>query len=487
MERDGKRPIGGAGFSIDRNYGILLALSSILGELTWMKKPTLLVVDEDPFFRRLYEDTLAEEGYLVEAVATGEAAANRLRQGAVDLLVADLAMTDVDLLSQACQMYTPPEILVTAGPANIPAAVQALNCGAKDYLVKPFEPDELKHRVRNCLATRQLQEENLLLKAQVRLHEGGQVLTTELDLDTLLQHASEAMVQEAGEGRSFAFLLNKNKPPRLLGIQGGDPEPAVQALIRDLRAEIESAENLNLLQREKLQATEDWPEDLRTLCLLPLRFAGELRGALFLYNPAGSDLADPLPMENLRFLADQVDQGFQNACRFQGTQDLIFIDDLTKLYNYRYLQIILDQEVRRSERYLLELSLIFIDLDYFKSVNDSRGHLAGSAVLKELGALLQSCVREVDLVFRYGGDEFTALLVETGAKGASLVGERIRATIEGHAFLAETDQPLKLTATVGYAVYPGDAINKQTLVDLADRAMYDGKKSRNTTRGASEI
>ncbi len=455
-----------------------------------MKKPTILVVDEELFFRRLYDDILTEEGYLVEAVATGEAVANRLRQGSVEILVADLAVTDVDtfkVLDQACAMHNPPTVIVTTGQSNIPTAVRALNCGAQDYLVKPFEPEELKHRIRNCLASRQMHEENLLLKAQVRLHEGGQLLTTELDLDTLLPHACEAMVQEAGEGRSFAILLNKNKPPRILGIQGKDPESSILALIRDLRPGLENATDLQLMQKGEFQAADDWPEDLRTLCIVPLRFADELRGALFLYNPAGSDLTTPLPLENLRFLADQADQGFQNACRFQGTQDLIFIDDLTKLYNYRYLQIILDQEVRRSERYSLELALIFIDLDYFKSVNDSRGHLAGSAVLKELGALLQSCVREVDLVFRYGGDEFTALLVETGAKGASLVGERIRTTIEGNPFLAETDQPLKLTATVGYAVYPGDAVNKQTLVDLADRAMYEGKKNRNTTRGAWEI
>ncbi|MEJ2201568.1 MAG: GGDEF domain-containing protein [Desulfuromonadaceae bacterium] len=128
-----------------------------------------------------------------------------------------------------------------------------------------------------------------------------------------------------------------------------------------------------------------------------------------------------------------------------------------------------------------------MDIDYFKTVNDTRGHLCGSQVLKEVADLLRACVREVDLVFRYGGDEFTAVLVETGCYGSSLVSERIRKTIEGHQFLKDSADPVELTITVGHATYPSNAVTKQALIDLADQAMYQGKQYRNVSRGAWDV
>ncbi len=208
---------------------------------------------------------------------------------------------------------------------------------------------------------------------------------------------------------------------------------------------------------------------------------------MVIFNPAEGDFIHPMPHENLLFLAEQASLGFENAYRYQGAQELIYTDDLTGLFNYRYLQSILDQEIRRSERYGLQFSLVFIDLDYFKEVNDRHGHLAGSTALKEVAGLLRQSVREVDVLFRYGGDEFTALLVETDSQGAAVVAERIRRSVEEHTFLAESGICSRLTATVGYATFPENAADKKSIIDLADQAMYFGKKVRNVTRGAWEI
>ena len=245
-------------------------------------------------------------------------------------------------------------------------------------------------------------------------------------------------------------------------------------------------------QAEILQA-KDCPEiaetytDLTSLWVFPMKTENQEHGALVLCNPRGSELPESLPQQNLTFLAEQVALGFRNACQYQGARELIYTDDLTGLYNHRYLHIALEQEIHRSERYGLEFSLAFIDLDLFKNINDAHGHLAGSEVLRLVGGLLRECVRDADMLFRYGGDEFTALLVETDTRGAKIVAERIRSGIESFDFPTGQGNTSRLTATVGHATYPIHASTKNELIDLADKAMYLGKDDRNVAKSASEI
>ena len=136
----------------------------------------------------------------------------------------------------------------------------------------------------------------------------------------------------------------------------------------------------------------------------------------------------------------------------------------------------LDRELKRADRFGSVVSMIFIDMDHFKGVNDTHGHLFGSQVLHEVGQLLKKSVREVDVIIRYGGDEFTIILVETGEKGAATVAERIRRSIEDHHFLASEGLDVRLTASLGYACYPLDPRSKMELLELADKAMYRGKE-----------
>jgi GGDEF domain-containing protein len=120
----------------------------------------------------------------------------------------------------------------------------------------------------------------------------------------------------------------------------------------------------------------------------------------------------------LQFLLRQARYSLFNAEKSIKVQSLIYIDDLTKLYNARYLKVVLDRELKRSDRYDMAVSLLFLDIDYFKRVNDSYGHLVGSRVLCEFGTILSDCVRETDTVVRYGGDEFVVILVETNPEKA---------------------------------------------------------------------
>lgn len=179
----------------------------------------------------------------------------------------------------------------------------------------------------------------------------------------------------------------------------------------------------------------------------------------------------------LDFFCQQARFALLNAERHREAQHLIYVDDLTKCYNSRYLNVVLDRELKRSERYRNFFSLLFMDLDYFKKVNDQHGHLVGTRVLVETGLVLKACVRESDTVVRYGGDEFVVILVETNSEEAMHVAERMRRMIEQKTFAYEMGCNIHLTISIGVAAFPEHAATKQQLINMADEAMYHGKES----------
>jgi len=191
----------------------------------------------------------------------------------------------------------------------------------------------------------------------------------------------------------------------------------------------------------------------------------------------GTPDAEVLNSPLLNFFLRQARLALINAERSAQAQSLIYIDDLTKLYNGRYLNVVLDREMKRSERYRNFFCVLFMDIDFFKRVNDAHGHLVGSRVLVEVGTVLRACVRDSDTVVRYGGDEFVVLLVETNAEEAMIVAERMRKMVEAEPFAKEAGLGIRLTISIGIAAFPEHATTKQTLLNLADQAMYRGKES----------
>ncbi len=161
-----------------------------------------------------------------------------------------------------------------------------------------------------------------------------------------------------------------------------------------------------------------------------------------------------------------------NALLLRRSEELSVTDDLTKLYNSRYLNSMLRREVERSKRYRTPVSLIFLDLDGFKEVNDRHGHLCGSRTLIEVGAAIKATVREIDVVSRFGGDEFTVILPQTGPEGAQIIAERIRQRIAETIFLGSYGLGVRITASVGIASFPDHGRSKDDLIARADQAMY---------------
>ncbi len=166
----------------------------------------------------------------------------------------------------------------------------------------------------------------------------------------------------------------------------------------------------------------------------------------------------------------------ENAILFQKAEQLTITDDLTKLFNSRYMNLYISREIKRCKRHGIPLSVIFLDLDGFKGINDQNGHLAGSTTLTEVGRILTQCVRESDILARYGGDEFVAVLPETPASGALVIGERIRKAIEEHVFLTSQSLSARISASIGISAYPDHALSPEGLIQKADQAMYRVKE-----------
>jgi len=157
-------------------------------------------------------------------------------------------------------------------------------------------------------------------------------------------------------------------------------------------------------------------------------------------------------------------------------QGMVNIDGLTEIYNHRYFHDALKESILAREKSKNAVSLIFIDIDYFKYYNDSYGHQKGDVVLKEIGAILKNCVRKNDIVARYGGEEFAVILPDTMEEEAVVIAEGIRKKVEETYFEGEENQPNgNLTVSIGISVYPDKAINDFQLINSADDALYRAK------------
>jgi diguanylate cyclase (GGDEF)-like protein len=289
--------------------------------------------------------------------------------------------------------------------------------------------------------------------------------------DTLVQRVSEWLpapcwlvlaVDDAGRVRALAA--------RALSSTLTDPAQAVGEWVLQ-KGEIFAAANL----ADDSRVSQDTTRARAAVIGFPLECRGQTVGALVALDRAPATRQPKFTAGTLSRLLAALEPGaiaLDNALRVQRAEALSVTDDLTQLYNWRYMQQVLRRETKRALRGNRPLSLLFVDLDGFKSINDSHGHLFGSRALVESASVIRASARETDIVARFGGDEFALVLPDTASDGAVSVGERIRDRLAAHRFLEGDGLSIALTASVGVATLPDVAATAEELIQAADEAMY---------------
>jgi diguanylate cyclase (GGDEF)-like protein len=322
-------------------------------------------------------------------------------------------------------------------------------------------------------------------------HELGKALTSSLQLDQVLRTIMEKideflhpdtwsmlLVDEAKQELYFELAIGRNahtlKDIRIKmgqGIAGWVAQNQQAVIVPDVSKDTRFFSKVD--EKTKMET--------RSIVAVPVRFRDHCLGVIEMINCVGMDGFHERDLALLEALADFAAIALENARHVQRIHELTITDDCTSLYNARHLNFILETEIYRSQRYGYEFSLVFLDLDHFKTVNDTFGHLAGSKLLAEIGQMLRANCRLIDFAFRYGGDEFVVLLPQTSKENACVVARRLHRLIRESRWLVSEGLDVRVTTSAGVATYPTDSKTKAHLLHLADEAMYAVK---NSTRDA---
>jgi diguanylate cyclase (GGDEF)-like protein len=338
-------------------------------------------------------------------------------------------------------------------------------------------------------------EEIAELKRQIErlslFHDIGKTLASTLDLQKILQTVMEKisdllqpdtwsllMLDESGQELQFEIAIgagaDKLKDVRLKigeGIAGWVALHGEPVLVEDVKRD----------PRFSPRIDEITQIDTRSAVCVPIKGREKILGVIELVNCLGRESFRKEDIPILKSLADYAAIALENARYIQRIHELTITDDCTALYNARHLNFVLDAEIYRSTRYGYEFSVIFLDLDHFKQVNDTHGHLVGSKLLWMIGDIIKGHLRLIDYAFRYGGDEFVILLPQTSKQNSLMVVRRLKDLLNSKTFFTEENLNIKVTASFGVASFPADGRTRRELLRMADEAMYLVK---NTTRNS---
>jgi len=380
--------------------------------------------------------------------------------------------------------------LVVAGGRQGHLPTSWFKRGGAFYLKAPFSGDDLLHFLKKAVAVHALEQEVQGLREEVDqkarelgfYKDVGKALTSSLDLRTILNIVMEK-TRELIRAEAWSILLVDEETQELVfqvakgrkgkqveklrlkmgqGIAGWVAQHGKPAIVPDTSKDERFYRGVDQMTRFHT----------RSILAVPMVSKDRVIGVLEVINKQGGAPFTQQDLELLLKLVDQAAIAVEHAALYQRVAEQAVTDDLTQLFNLRYLNRTIDMEIERCQRYGSSVSLIFMDLDFFKDINDQYGHLMGSKVLVEVAQLLLKNLRSIDVVARYGGDEFVVVLPQTGVQAARTIAERLRRVLATSTFLRSEGLAVKLTASFGIAAYPDHARNREELLRLADEAMY---------------
>jgi diguanylate cyclase (GGDEF)-like protein len=313
-------------------------------------------------------------------------------------------------------------------------------------------------------------------------HDAARALTSSLDLPSILRSIL-AQMERFFHPESWSLLMvDDEKRDLYYALARGVSDEALQNIRIPLGT---GMAGWVALHGEPLIVTTDGNaarlasgDQQHSAICLPLRSREQTLGVLQVTHPEPQTLTDDA-ITFLYIVCDYAAIAIENARAVERIQELTITDDCTHLFNARHLKAVLPVEIERARRFDQPFSILFLDLDHFKQVNDAHGHSAGTRVLAEAAEVISRTMRTVDIAFRYGGDEFVVVLPHTNGSAAASAATRLLTAIRARRFLSPEGLSLRLTASLGVATYPQDADNAAALLDRADHRMYSVK---NTTR-----
>ena len=469
----------------------------------------VVVADDDAALVGTLAFILREQGAQVVTLPSGEFLLEQLEKDTPDLLLLDIMMPKIDGLELLRRVRADPRwaelpVLMVSSMPPEEATVQAFGLGAADFVPKPFRVRELMVRIESHLVRgRELRAARDDAKSREKMIDILHEVTDSLKPDEIYHILARRVARALNKSRCSLVLA---KPGDVFGTVVAAYE---NPMLRNLRIQLARyPEILKALETDQIVIVEDvsadplfadvrgeWQRDgiavlIGSVVALPFRMRGEQSGVLFLRTARDET---PLTRADAHF-ADTVIKAavaaIEKAHDFasivsdrERLEHLASHDALTGCLNRRALIEMLEREWDRSVRYSLVLTVLMIDLDHFKQVNDTQGHLAGDTVLRQIGDLLRREVRSVDTVGRYGGEEFVVILPETAPHGATIFAERVRQRIQVMDF-GTPERPTSVTVSIGVASVPdARATTPETFLALADEALYRAKgDGRNVVR-----
>ena len=426
----------------------------------------ILIVDDDPVVLKSLKDLLATRGIAADTAIGGREAMACLDQNEYDVVLLDLQMPYVnghDVMRHIKQSNMNLSVIVVSGETSFEAARDACSQGAYDFLRKPYATDELMITVNNALNEKRLEKKNQLIQSQLReserlhrylvntspdiiyiLDKDGHFTFLNDRIETLLGYESRELI-----GKHYSILVHQK-----------DMEVA-RYVFNERRVGDRASRNIELRLKfkddnsQRFFETRTLPIELSSMGIYQNEDNPKKKTYLGTYGVA-RDITE-------RKIAE-------DTINFQAYHDL-----LTNLPNRALLRDRLSLAISQAKREDELLAVMFLDLDRFKNINDSLGHVVGDELLQQVSTRLKSCIREGDTLARFGGDEFTLLLpkIARGKEDVSGVAEKINQVLKDP-FLVD-DNELYVSASIGIAIYPRDGTDMDSLIKHADIAMYNVK------------
>jgi diguanylate cyclase (GGDEF)-like protein/PAS domain S-box-containing protein len=431
--------------------------------------PQLLLVDDEPRLLASLHALLDGQGYVLTTANGGRAAVAELTRNHFDLVLLDLGMPDLtghEVMDFINAQGITADVIVMSGNTAIDAAIGAINRNAYGYLRKPYRPDELLKLVQNALERRRLAHENRHLFAKLEQSER---------LYRFLIDSSPDIIYTLDKAGRFTYINR-----RVTELLGFERDALIGASYTRLVHEDDLERARYVFQERRVSERASRNVELRLKCQDPAQserhFETSLRTVSF--NSMGlyvGDTGSSAEYVGTYGIARDVTEKrrAEELITYQAYHDI-----LTDLPNRALFHDRLELALAHAQRKKQQLALMFVDLDRFKIINDSLGHLKGDELLRQVAARLKSCIRKADTLARLGGDEFVVLLPELDESAhAALVAEKILDALNAVFFIQESE--LHISASIGISVYPADGETCDDLVRHADMAMYavkaDGK------------